>query len=1278
MEAPVSPRESEVRASLLLELRQVTEAAAILDGLPSPPSAEQLRIRAIAQCLAGEREAAVTSAIAAREKESTSASNQQTLAALHIAAALSDRAEPEFGSVPNPFNLGLVKRTTEAQQHLADALAIFEALAPTVDALLRSDFESVEARPPGNAHREAGLGAHPIRGVAGRPSPEPLAIVWSRLAGFPTRLGKLRKSLEDQLREGNGSPTHVVVSALLAADTNGDKAGASVIAQHMDKFPEATAFLEGWRQRLAGEATGDAYTDTMRGAVESRDYAPLIDFVAGDNASGGDILNAAQMLRARGEWQIVRSLEPHLLSVGTPRAIELAAAAAVHTSHPADAIRIIDQSVSLFAEGRPPAAIQYLRSQANDALGLKHKAISDLQAAALASNDPHLQLELARSYIGIGNLATGKRHAEAYLKSPNPRAAPLIEVAQALKRSHREFARQLVIKAVSDPKLPKSLAPTVLVLATEVGHKDIERQMLEIVTDVARYGKTTKVQALTIEELLEFVKGRDERQWRQFTDWIEGKTPSHVFLQGDLERFTKLFLGVDEDRVNPAGERYPLLVRSGFPVSLPSLPDSPRPALRIDISALMLASRLDLIDSIDAAFQVIVPPSLPLSLVDMETSLTVPAEDFITACKNALDHTSALIEVNSVPPPEAIPLGDPHDPNKLGALTLKTVLRLSAEKGIITQEQRATALVALGMSTDDTMSETPPEAVLLTPATAVALATSKLLQAVAQTLPTHITRNDRKRLGRDIADAERAVSRNAAIGALRELVASRIESGSWHLLPKAQNAPRKDGHSLRAHTACSIELLEAAAQRADGLFWVEDRAIQRGRHPQIVSVVEVLDFLQERNAITPARRQAAIETLRSWGYGYLAPVAGEFTAKLLSAPIHDGSVVETAELRAVRAWYAQEVDRLRHLDFQPQRDEAGGVAGEARHALDVLGVVIEVFRKMWNSSIPTEEKQARSVWAWTCLRVEQTDFLPKDNRNSEGRLGIVASTVAQVAMMPFLSSVETNSLAEAARQPFATWFFHGVLIPRCGNDRRLKDRVQDFIARHLAALFDFSFEDVSPDDARRYFAEQVNGYLNLLPKSWQNDITGRQGLSEKLGLRTILIVRAGPAEVATEDLNKAIARGIAELNQQDSVTATLTATDGTEVQLTLRKTPAPLPSAELRYKDETVRLDPPFVALAHPAQAVRLATLRAMSDALEGQADAKHAMLEAIAREEDALERSRRFHTLVSSNLARRLRRITDQLSRVASIWTILGCRNQKCWRRTSVLTTLRSSLVRT
>lgn len=1249
LEAPSSPRENEVKASLLLELGRINEAFGVLDGLPSPPSAEQIRIRAIAQCLAGEREAAVATAIAAREKEPTSASIQQTLAALHVAAATSDRAEPQFGSVPNPFNLGLVKRTKGAQEHLASAVAIFDTLLPTVEPLLRSDFEVwklavlVMLREKREEARK--LSAE----LLARPAPEPLAIVWSRLAAMPVRLGKLRKSLEDQLRKGKGSPTHVVVSALLAADTNGDKAGANVITQHLDKFPEANNFLEGWRQRLAGETTGDPYADAMQTAVESRNYAPLIDFISSDKATGGDILNAAQMLRARGEWLTVRALEPQLLSVETPRAIELAAAAAVRTSHPADAIRIIDESADLFPDGRLPAGIQYLRSQAHDALGLKHKAISDLEAAALASNDPRLRLELAQSYIGIGNLTTGKQHAEVYLKSPGAKAGALIEVAQALKRAHPAFARELVVKAAADPKLPKSLAPTVLVLATEMGNKDIERQMLEIVTNIERHGKATKVQALTFEELLAFVKGRDETLRRRFSDWIDGKTPSHVFLQGDLDRFAKLFLGIDEDRIDPAGERFPLLVRSGYLVVPPSALDGAKPALRLDISALMLASRLGLIDSIDAAFQVMVPSSLPLSLVDMDASLPVPSQDVIAACKNALDRTSALLEIGSVPPPEAASLADPDEPTKLSESALSAVLKLSVEKGIISQQQRMGALASFGMPMESATCLAPPEAVLLTPAMAVALATSKILEAIAQTLPTHISCDDHARLGRDIADAERAVSRSTTIGALRDLVASRVESGVWHLLPKAQTAPHKNGHPLRAHTASLVEILEAAAQPSDGLFWIEDRAIQRGRHPQIVSVVEILELLQRRNAISPARRQTAIEALRSWGYGYLSPDAGEFATKLLAAPVQANSVVETAELRAIRGWYAQEVDRLRHLDFQPQRDQDGKVVGEARHALDVLGVVIDVFRNIWNSSIPTKEKQARSVWAWTCLRVEQTDFLPRNNRNSEGRHAVVASTLAQIAMLPFLSSAEKNPLAHAARQPFATWFFHGVLVPRCGYDPRLQDQVQDFIAGHLAALFNLSFEDVSSDDARAYFAEQVNSYLNLLPKSWQDGITGRHGLSEKLGLRTILVVRAGPAEIATEELHKAIVQGIAKLDQEDSVTTALTGIDGATVQVTLRKTSGPLPLVELRCQHEKIDLDPPYVALAHPAQVTRLATLPTMSNALDGSANAKREVLEAIAREDDGLERSRLFHALISKNFARRLRKITDQ-SRKGSV----------------------------
>ena len=94
-----SERETEVKASLLMEAGCVDDALAELDCLPVN-GPERQRLRALALCVKGERDQAVLLADTARKSEPRTVVFQLTLGILHVMAALSPRANVQFGAVP--------------------------------------------------------------------------------------------------------------------------------------------------------------------------------------------------------------------------------------------------------------------------------------------------------------------------------------------------------------------------------------------------------------------------------------------------------------------------------------------------------------------------------------------------------------------------------------------------------------------------------------------------------------------------------------------------------------------------------------------------------------------------------------------------------------------------------------------------------------------------------------------------------------------------------------------------------------------------------------------------------------------------------------------------------------------------------------------------------------------------------------------------------------------------------------------------------------------------
>ena len=271
-----SDRESEIKASLLLEVGRVGDAVLELDRLPGDRP-ECQRLRAIALCLKGERHQAVALADAARKAEPSSVLGQQTLGILHVMSALTTRTDVQLGSMPNPIDPGLVRGAQDALDHLAAAEQLFSNLAATLEPPAKVDAEiwllASLILHPDKRENARKLG----RELLEREVIEPIAVAWCRIAGLPVRHGHIRKILSDALRQGNGSPSHIIVDAMLAADKDGPTAAVAVIDRYVALFPKAADFLEGWSKRFAGTSDEDIVFSAISNTGNADRFSDLVD-----------------------------------------------------------------------------------------------------------------------------------------------------------------------------------------------------------------------------------------------------------------------------------------------------------------------------------------------------------------------------------------------------------------------------------------------------------------------------------------------------------------------------------------------------------------------------------------------------------------------------------------------------------------------------------------------------------------------------------------------------------------------------------------------------------------------------------------------------------------------------------------------------------------------------------------------------------------------------------------------------------------------------------------
>lgn len=1248
--SPQSARETEVLATLHIETGNASDAIALLDQAPPPATPEQIRLRALAQCLMGEREAAVLTAAKASAGPMPSMAAVQSHAILHVMAALAPGADIQLGAVPNPFSSALVRVTPDATAHLEQAIDILSRQIPLVDAHLAGDLE---------LWKLAALLIHPTRTRDARQFAEellnravidPLVAAWCHSSGMRLRYGHIRKSFEDAIRAGTATPAHVIVLAMFEAERTSDSSAAQLIARHRAAFPEDDAFLSGWQKRFEGDPGSDPYAAAMHQA-ERRAYGPLTEFVSKQACSANQILTAASLLAIKREWPLINSFRDKLLSLGTPRAVDLAARAAIESGASADAIAIIDASAGVFPHGQIPQGLLYMRARAHDVQGNKGAALADMRTVAKTSRDPAISNQLIHSLISIGKLKEARKHAKSYVKLPSVKPLELVQLAHVFKNSDTNFSRSLIKRAADDPKLPSHAVASVMALANTLGLAEVEGRMMRLIGEITKNGPAAGIFRYdNLEDVIAFMKERGQALEQEYNLWRAGMKPGHFVF--DAKTFAALYLADPRDRLDAFHKPLPMLARAANAErrSIPDTNPGSHPELILDISALLLAMRCDLLPVVGKAYCIQIPQSVPFALLDIEDDWPTFSEEFVKTAKAWLSDASTAVRTIETVPADALAIGtdqQPFDliPNRVEAACLRAIVA-----GHLSQ-----AVAAEFLSADHADAPAQPataiSALVVEPWVLVRMAQASILEPIAKTLPVYISAAARKDFAANIAMAERQTTMRRRITALRELVAERLSSNSWTTLAHQAAAKGNKQAKIAPHVRCLLEIMDSVNAGTATSIWAEDRTISRTRLPALLNIVDVADDLLKRGFIDAKRRRAIDADLRQMGYAFMPLPIPAIAEDVERASVADGALVESPELTHWRCWYAQEVERLAFANQAPEPDGTGRYAGEPRHLLNMMAAARDVLAAIWSNTKATHEgKVARSNWVWTCLRFETSPALQWSTKSDAAQLTLMATVMFHTADLPLMSALNSDRLPVAAHQPYMDWFVQNVLDARCVVDPVLGDS----FARHLAALLvpqvDRDTEDEGDRDAQTYMKLVVARYLELFPDNWRDRILSHCDLAEKLGTTSVMALDVGEVSIPASEIEVAIAGAANKATPNSPVSVELSLAEGSKAMLIVRREATGYLSAEISAGEDKAHLDPFLVAVTLRDPAERLAALQAAPGALDLPKEHLSATLREIASLSTLTERVVRQKAAFDLEFARRLDRVRNQLTHKQSI----------------------------
>jgi hypothetical protein len=205
--------------------------------------------------------------------------------------------------------------------------------------------------------------------------------------------------------------------------------------------------------------------------------------------------------------------------------------------------------------------------------------------------------------------------------------------------------------------------------------------------------------------------------------------------------------------------------------------------------------------------------------------------------------------------------------------------------------------------------------------------------------------------GRQLLEYENLASTQLEeIEKIRAALASAIDDGSVEMIPS-------DEHD-RGDTLLQAQLNFLGTDKVIDAFVVDDRFVNRFLHmtrrdgqTPILTSLDVVEHMIEAGVISVHDGQEYRTNLRRFGYTFVPVLEDELIRHLLEAPIDDGILIETAELRAIRE--AAQLLRFREVLQAP-------------HELAWLNhfklALLQAVRTIWETEAAPAIAEARCEW----------------------------------------------------------------------------------------------------------------------------------------------------------------------------------------------------------------------------------------------------------------------------------------------------------------------------
>ena len=592
--------------------------------------------------------------------------------------------------------------------------------------------------------------------------------------------------------------------------------------------------------------------------------------------------------------------------------------------------------------------------------------------------------------------------------------------------------------------------------------------------------------------------------------------------------------------------------------------------LHIDLTALLMAEKLGLLDAVERRFKrIFVAPTIQAALHEECEQLLPHQQSYIDSARTVLTHyhSGKLMKMDlSVEglPEEFAALTDHFEEEWLrltvlareakgflvengpgglsdsgkssgvlppelaevviGLLEVEDVL---FRKGKISQQVRNQVLAFLGLSAEAVPVRTIElqSPLLLSPLVAQGMVRTGILEAVCQNFTAYLSQSETRNLEQLIANQTVAAGLIERYKRLRNRIHLGLKKGTY-VTNEVRESSSEDAEVLDPYRQVYRDLLKTVPDPKN-VFWVDDQHLQivlKNRQIGFVGTVDILKVLFQFGDLEAGVYYGMLADLRQSNYRYLPLFEDELWYHLRAARAVDGQVFESLELRIIRQYFAACLVEL----SKPSRP-VPHTSGQVGFVIQSHREILHLIGRVWGETADPYEAEAKAEWVWKNLYWALLPVIQAGDAISIAGLGLANLLIAGLFIQNAGSPNETNLYQRCKH--YYQWFENRIWQPAAMWERDLVTVTAVRVARFLATHFPTSEE---PTNESLSGGRLLGLFYQLFPQNLKRQVSLSQEMQTWLGVMNRSDFKIGPLSLSMEEFGQTLTRIAQDLPSQIS------------------------------------------------------------------------------------------------------------------------------------------------